>query len=40
MPDNFILTLNTELFFLFQLLTLNSIEDKTNSISKGKIKFK
>lgn len=34
--DNFALTLNTELFFLFQLLTLNSIEDKRNCNPKGK----
>jgi hypothetical protein len=29
--NNFIVTINIELFFLFQLLTLNSIEDKNES---------
>ena len=34
--NNFIVTINTELFFLFQLLTLNSLEDKNESQNSGK----
>ncbi len=34
--NNFIVTINIELFFLFQLLTLNSIEDKNESQLFGK----
>jgi hypothetical protein len=34
--NNFIVTINIELFFLFQLLTLNSIEDKNESQFLGK----
>ncbi|RNA23374.1 hypothetical protein BpHYR1_015659 [Brachionus plicatilis] len=37
---NFTLTLNTELFFLFQLLTLNSIEDKRNFNPKESNNFR
>jgi hypothetical protein len=38
--NNFILTINTELFFIFQLLTLNAIEDKSErKILSGKYFF-
>ncbi len=35
--NNFIVTINIELFFLFQLLTLNSIEDKNELQILGKL---
>ena len=35
--DNFILTINTELFFIFQLLTLNAVEDKSENKVSGKL---
>lgn len=34
---NLVITINTELFFLFQLITLNPSEDKNENVSKSNI---